>query len=414
MMAKVCNTENRIKGHMRVRMLRLIATSSTLGILLLLLAQSTPLGAADVRDFDIENGHYYEQAGPQLGLGLVVADDDGIPLWREFQRLGGSQTLGYPISRRYICDEAVCQAFERAIFKRVPGAREVELISVFDWLHRSGQDAWLDERWGIPPWDAPEASAQSTRAETDSATQRAMIGANPLVKAEYDEPGALAPVVYGSARAIRVTGARTVLRTQRAVFVQAIDAPGQVQVLPAGRIFIDAGLVPSEALEGVPPPPALDDTPPVRIKIADLGINAAVVPMDMGADRLLPIPDNGHDVVWYSYGARLGEEGNAVMAGHIDWNSERGVFWALQEAQPGQSITITSGVGHTYEYRVDWARSFSEDSPEGLVALRSLVGGTTLTLVTCTGRFDAQSRSYLDRHIVRATLVKRVGPTPAA
>jgi len=198
------------------------------------------------------------------------------------------------------------------------------------------------------------------------------------------------------------------------VFVQAIDAPGQVQVLPAGRIFIDAGLVPSEALEGVPPPPALDDTPPVRIKIADLGINAAVVPMDMGADRLLPIPDNGHDVVWYSYGARLGEEGNAVMAGHIDWNSERGVFWALQEAQPGQSITITSGVGHTYEYRVDWARSFSEDSPEGLVALRSLVGGTTLTLVTCTGRFDAQSRSYLDRHIVRATLVKRVGPTPAA
>jgi LPXTG-site transpeptidase (sortase) family protein len=194
------------------------------------------------------------------------------------------------------------------------------------------------------------------------------------------------------------------------VFVQTADAPGQVQVLSAGRVFAEAGLMPSEALEPMPAPVALDNTPPVQIKIPDLGIDASIVHMDMGADNILPVPTSGQDVAWYSYGARLGEEGNAILAGHIDWNRERGVFWTLRDAQPGQTITLVSSAGRVYEYQVDWAKTFKEESPDGLETLRSRVGGTTITLVTCTGRYDLQSQSYLDRHIVRATLTARRGP----
>ena len=393
----------------------------SLAVVVTLVAQATPSVAADVgvgaRDYDVANGHFYEQASSKPGHGFVVSDDDGVPLWREFQRLGGTQAVGYPISRRYPCDEAVCQAFERAIFKWAPKAREVELLSIFDWLHLSGEDAWLDERWGVPPWNAPddvsEAASKNDRAPLERADQRAMLEANPLIQAAYEQSGPLAATLYGSARSYRAADGRSVLRTQRAVFVQPDDAPGQVQILSAGRVFADAGLVPNEVLEPTPAQVALDDTPPVRIKIPDLGIDASVMQMDMGADDLLPVPTTGHDVAWYSYGARLGAEGNAVLSGHVDWNRERGVFWSLREAQPGQIITLVSGAGRVYEYRVDWAKSFVEDSAEGLLALRSRVGGTTITLVTCTGRFDARTRSYLDRHIVRATLVARRGPVPA-
>ena len=55
--------------------------------------------------------------------------------------------------------------------------------------------------------------------------------------------------------------------------------------------------------------------------------------------------------------------------------------------------------------RVEWARSYPEDSVAGLAALRPLGGATTITLVTCGGRFDARTRTYEDRHVVRATLV---------
>lgn len=393
----------------------------SLAVVVTLAAQATTLRAAEVRggprDYDVANGHYYEQASPQPGHGFVVSDDDGVPLWREFERVGGTQALGYPISRRYQCEEAVCQTFERTVFRWAPGARQVELLSIVDRLHLDGADDWLDERWGVPPWnptDVPsEDGSQSSRAQREQADQRAMLQANPLIQAAYEEPGPLTASLYGPARAYRASHGQRVLRTARAVFVQADDAPEQVQILPAGRVFAEAGLVPPEALEPTPAQTALDDTPPVRIKIPDLRIDASVIQMDMGADDLLPVPTTGHDVAWYSYGARLGAEGNAVLSGHVDWNRERGVFWTLREAQPGQTITLVSGVGRVYEYRVDWAKSFVEDSPEGLLALRSRVGGTTITLVTCTGRFDVRTRSYLDRHIVRATLVARRGPEPA-
>lgn len=389
----------------------------SLAVVVLLGTHAAPSLAAevpgDLRDYDVSNGHYYEQAGAQAGHGFSVSDDGGIPLWREFQRLGGTEALGYPISRRYQCDAAVCQAFERAVFKWTPGAEEVELLSVFDWLHVSGEDVWLDEQWGVPPWNRPdgpfEVVSTSDRTPKAQADQRALIEANPVIRAAYDQLGSRALSVYGAARAYRATETQNVLRTQRAVFVQTVDAPGQVQVLSAGRVFAEAGLMPTEALGPVPAPVALDDTPPVRIQIPALGINAAIIPMDMGADNMLPVPTTGQDVAWYSYGARLGEEGNAVLAGHIDWNRERGVFWTLRDAQPGQIITLVSSAGRVYEYQVDWAKTFAEDSPAGLETLRSRVGGTTITLVTCTGRYDLQTQSYLDRHIVRATLTARRG-----
>lgn len=74
--------------------------------------------------------------------------------------------------------------------------------------------------------------------------------------------------------------------------------------------------------------------------------------LDMGPDGELPEPDNGRVVAWYSYGARLGEPGNAVLDGHVDWNRQRGVFWSLGDARPGQVITLYGSDGRAYDYEV--------------------------------------------------------------
>lgn len=379
-----------------------------LAVLVLLLAQGGATLAVGPRDYDVADGHYYEHGSPEAGHGFLVFDDREAPLWAEAQRLGGTPVLGYPISRRYACEDAVCQAFQRAVLRWTPDARDVELVNIFDELHHAEKDAWLEESWDVPPW-TPAASAspkqQKKAAAKAEGEQGALIDAHPTIKSAYWQPGPLAPTVYGAARAYRATETQAVLRTQRAVLIQPSASMGQVMTVPAGAIYVEAGLVPSEALAPEPAPSPLDDTPPSRISVPDLNIDAAVISMDLGADGLLPVPDTGEVVAWYSYGARLGQEGNAILAGHLDWNRTRGAFWSLRDAQPGQTITLTSSGGRTYDYRVDWARAFPESSPEGLAALRYVAGRATITLVTCTGRFDAKTRSYEDRHIVRATRV---------
>ena len=146
-------------------------------------------------------------------------------------------------------------------------------------------------------------------------------------------------------------------------------------------------------------------TSPTWISIPELDIDAEVITLDMGQDGLLPTPDSGRVVAWYSYGARLGEPGNAVLAGHVEWNREPGVFWQLQDAGPGQVITLSGSNGQTYDYVIRWVEDYPAESLKGLEALRAQRKESRLTLVTCSGRFDFATRSYENRRVVRAALI---------
>ncbi len=70
-------------------------------------------------DYDIPNGHFYTQAVPGRtdGSGFMVANATGIPFWDEYQRYGAWQELGYPISKRFIFNGAIAQAFERGVLR---------------------------------------------------------------------------------------------------------------------------------------------------------------------------------------------------------------------------------------------------------------------------------------------------------
>src|SRR5262249_28099453 len=43
-------------------------------------------------DYDVPNGHFFPSAPD--GSGYLVANQDGIPMWREYQRLGGATWFG--------------------------------------------------------------------------------------------------------------------------------------------------------------------------------------------------------------------------------------------------------------------------------------------------------------------------------
>lgn len=360
-------------------------------------------------DYDIADGHYYEQGTGTKGRGFVVVDDEAAPLWGELRRLGGVPAMGYPISSRYACDGGVCQAFQYAVFKWGPTAKkEVELLPVFDWLHAEGHDAWLDEVWEVPPMEPAAADTKRSTTNKDRVDDRdpaALLEANPAIKSAYAKLGGAASSIYGLPRVYRASEKQAVLRTQRTALVHSASAPDGVRRIPAGEVFREAGYVPIEALDPVRGPRLSKALPPVRISIPDLKVDADVIALDMGPDGVLPTPDTGRVVAWYSYGARLGEPGNAVLAGHVDWDRERGVFWALRDAKAGQVISLRDANGKTYDYKVRWVEDFPVDSIDGLEALRPQRKEARLTLVTCSGRFDFATRSYESRRVVRAALI---------
>lgn len=83
-------------------------------------------------NYDLASGHFFSQAVPNAprGFGFTVADAAGIPLWSEYLRLGGFPRLGYPISRRFIRDDQVTQAFQYGLLGWQGALGQAEIVEL--------------------------------------------------------------------------------------------------------------------------------------------------------------------------------------------------------------------------------------------------------------------------------------------
>ena len=118
----------------------------------------------------------------------------------------------------------------------------------------------------------------------------------------------------------------------------------------------------------------------------------------------LAIPPDAASVVWYRHGPSPGQDGSAVLAGHVDWNGRQGAFFALGTLPPGAEISIGYDDDTTRRFVVQARRSYPK--PELPVQeLFAPSGEPRLTLVTCGGSFDRATRHYRDNVVVVATPV---------
>ena len=216
--------------------------------------------AAEDADFDIPGGHFYKQANGQGGAGdtgYSIISDPAAPLWHEFQRLGGVDSLGYPASRRLTWNGFVSQVMQKEVLQWQPDLGQVYFVNVFDELSRSGKDDWLLSARQVPrPFDNAPDAGQSW----DNVVQRhvAFLDQDANIKARYlsdrnwlDQYGL--PQSYGD------FGHLFVVRAQRAVFQHwKVDMPwakaGEVTIANGGDIAKEAGILPAEALVPELPP----------------------------------------------------------------------------------------------------------------------------------------------------------------
>ena len=153
-------------------------------------------------------------------------------------------------------------------------------------------------------------------------------------------------------------------------------------------------------IEAIAPTPApVPVFVPARIVVPALQINAPIVPVGTQPDGSMGTPSTATDVAWWQ-GVPVGK-GNALFAGHSDWNGEPGSFQELGNLKAGDTVIVT-GQGRSLTFRVTWVQLLAG----GIDATQILgpQGAPVVTLITCGGVFDTSIRHHLSRYVVRGVL----------
>jgi len=142
---------------------------------------------------------------------------------------------------------------------------------------------------------------------------------------------------------------------------------------------------------------------PVRLRIPALRVNSALQRLGLQADGTVAVPKRPDVAGWYEAGPRPGEDGPAVILGHVDSRAGPGIFFDLVRLPRGAVIEVDRADGSTATFRVTRVSRVAKTRfPTDLVYAPTLE--PTLRLVTCGGSFDESRRSYRDNVIAFASL----------
>jgi hypothetical protein len=142
---------------------------------------------------------------------------------------------------------------------------------------------------------------------------------------------------------------------------------------------------------------------PVAVRSDAVDIESPTIPLGKRDDGRLEVPDDAHTAGWWTGRANPGERGPAVIVGHVDSRDGPGAFWELVDLEPGDRVTVDREDGTSIHWRVDVIEDHAKDE----FPTEAVYGHTdepTLRLVTCSGFFDPDTRSYDDNTIVFLTL----------
>ncbi|WP_083934302.1 class F sortase [Nocardiopsis baichengensis] len=145
---------------------------------------------------------------------------------------------------------------------------------------------------------------------------------------------------------------------------------------------------------------------PVGVVVPSLDLHARrVVGLGIGADGGLEAPSGWHEVGWFSGGAAPGEDGPAVLVGHVDSHRGPAVFFGLESLGPGAVVGVERSDGATAWFEVYAVATYGKGREE--FPTRRVYGATPgpeLRLITCGGDFDEAAGSYRSNVVVFARL----------
>jgi hypothetical protein len=149
---------------------------------------------------------------------------------------------------------------------------------------------------------------------------------------------------------------------------------------------------------------------PVRLVIPALGIDAPIRPVGVDNGEM-EVPPTAQVVAWYRFGPTPGHRGSAVLAAHVSWGGELGVFYHLRNLPPGAEIEVHFADSSVRRfYSVALTAYDKTNLPVEQIFARE--GEPVLTLITCGGNFNPSIRRFEQNVVVYARPVQGMDGQP--
>ncbi|MGW0764411.1 class F sortase [Streptomyces sp. NPDC002676] len=150
--------------------------------------------------------------------------------------------------------------------------------------------------------------------------------------------------------------------------------------------------------------PALPPSPPTRIRIPTIRVNAPLMGLALTRTGSLDAPPAGNKNLagWYEAGTTPGETGTAIVAGHVDNTDGPAVFYDLGALKRGAVIEVDRRDRSVAYFTVDAvevyaARNFPDEKVYGAASRPEL------RVITCGGGYS-RSTGYQGNVVVFAHL----------
>jgi hypothetical protein len=150
--------------------------------------------------------------------------------------------------------------------------------------------------------------------------------------------------------------------------------------------------------------PALPPSPPDRIRIPSIRVNAPLMGLGLTPSGSLdvPPPARGNLAGWYEAGTTPGERGTAIVAGHVDNADGPAVFYHLGALRKGATIEVDRRDGDVAVFTVDTVEVYdAKDFPDEKVY--GAAARPELRVITCGGGYS-RSTGYQGNVVVFAHL----------
>lgn len=155
---------------------------------------------------------------------------------------------------------------------------------------------------------------------------------------------------------------------------------------------------------GGSPAPALAPSPPLRVRIPAIDVDAPLTGLGLTATGSLDVPpaDVENLAGWYEAGTTPGERGTAIVAGHVDNADGPAVFYALGALRKGSTVEVDRRDGRTAVFTVDAVEVYdAQDFPDAKVY--GAAARPELRVITCGGGWS-RTTGYRGNVVVYAHL----------
>jgi hypothetical protein len=166
-----------------------------------------------------------------------------------------------------------------------------------------------------------------------------------------------------------------------------------------------AGSAPSRAVRPVA------RSAPVTLHIPAIGVSVSVSALGLNPDRTVQVPTDFQEPGWFRLGPSPGQVGSAVILGHVDSYKGPAVFYRLRSLRVGDRVEVRLADGVVAHFTVTKVAMYPKEQFPARQVYASH-GYSALQLVTCGGKFDTHTRSYLSNVVASTSLVATTPAVP--